>query len=249
MAMATYRVFDPLLPRAQAERMLRLCERFGAYGMYSQEASEAQIGQGLFQRHDAVMNFLKTGGRFGRHDSIASLGARTNYFRESYAYGDEVRIDGIEPFLRYEGFVEVARAIHGRPVVEPAIVYANLLVPGQELAVHTDVPEFRGANRKLYPQWLMVVMHHSGLFDEYRMPIATAVGWFNDCHGGEFAFYPQGGDGPAAPGSSSTRTRDRKSTRLNSSHLVISYAVFCLKKKKEPHPHARHSTGTCPSAS
>src|SRR5256885_6849956 len=29
---------------------------------------------------------------------------------------------------------------------------------------------------------------------------------------------------------------DRKSTRLNSSHLVISYAVFCLKKKKSQHP-------------
>src|SRR5256885_9149705 len=29
--------------------------------------------------------------------------------------------------------------------------------------------------------------------------------------------------------------RDRKSTRLNSSHLVISYAVFCLKKKKSTH--------------
>src|SRR2546426_8046063 len=28
------------------------------------------------------------------------------------------------------------------------------------------------------------------------------------------------------------RLEDRKSTRLNSSHLVISYAVFCLKKKK-----------------
>src|SRR5207244_6260547 len=27
---------------------------------------------------------------------------------------------------------------------------------------------------------------------------------------------------------------DRKSTRLNSSHQIISYAVFCLKKKKEP---------------
>src|SRR5215469_18296920 len=39
------------------------------------------------------------------------------------------------------------------------------------------------------------------------------------------------------PGSSpkdTTRTpgRDRKSTRLNSSHVEISYAVFCLKKKK-----------------
>src|SRR5438132_8283824 len=29
-----------------------------------------------------------------------------------------------------------------------------------------------------------------------------------------------------------SRDRDRKSTRLNSSHTVISYAVFCLKKKK-----------------
>src|SRR5205807_9146547 len=43
----------------------------------------------------------------------------------------------------------------------------------------------------------------------------------------------QGGDPECAP----ARTRDhppgdRKSTRLNSSHLVISYAVFCLKKKK-----------------
>src|SRR5256885_8483820 len=31
------------------------------------------------------------------------------------------------------------------------------------------------------------------------------------------------------------RLEDRKSTRLNSSHLVISYAVFCLKKKKNTH--------------
>src|SRR5256885_2869841 len=30
---------------------------------------------------------------------------------------------------------------------------------------------------------------------------------------------------------------DRKSTRLNSSHLVISYAVFCLKKKKRHNEH------------
>src|SRR5690554_7350919 len=36
------------------------------------------------------------------------------------------------------------------------------------------------------------------------------------------------------PGCSDER-RDRKSTRLNSSHVRISYAVFCLKKKKQKH--------------
>src|SRR5256885_7289391 len=36
-------------------------------------------------------------------------------------------------------------------------------------------------------------------------------------------------------------SRDRKSTRLNSSHLVISYAVFCLKKKKKKYPLPRYS--------
>jgi hypothetical protein len=198
MASATHRIFDPLLPDAQAAAMRALCERYGAYGLYSQEASEAEIGEGLFQRHDAVMNFVRTGGRRGRHAASDVLGNRTHYFRESYAYGDDVRIAGIEPFLRYEGFVEAARAIHGRPVIEPAIVYANILLPGQELALHTDVPEFRGANRKRYPQWLMVVMHHSGLFAAHRMPIATAVGWFNDCRGGDFAFYPEGPAGRAA---------------------------------------------------
>ena len=120
----------------------------------------------------------------------------TNYFRETYAYGTDVRIAGIEPFLNHEGFVEAARRLYGRPVIEPAIVYANLLVPGQELAVHTDVPEFRGVNRTRHPQWLLVVMRHSGLFEEWRMPIATAVSWFHDCEGGEFAFYPDGPDAP-----------------------------------------------------
>src|SRR5262245_62540425 len=48
---------------------------------------------------------------------------------------------------------------------------------------------------------------------------------------------PRGGARPArgraAAGSCRPSARDRKSTRLNSSHLGISYAVFCLKKKIE----------------
>src|SRR5256885_16459575 len=41
------------------------------------------------------------------------------------------------------------------------------------------------------------------------------------------------GRGSASVLASGRSARDRKSTRLNSSHLVISYAVFCLKKKKK----------------
>src|SRR5439155_11893827 len=38
-------------------------------------------------------------------------------------------------------------------------------------------------------------------------------------------------------GSHGARPRDRKSTRLNSSHVAISYAVFCLKKKTRIYGH------------
>src|SRR5262245_63905723 len=41
------------------------------------------------------------------------------------------------------------------------------------------------------------------------------------------------GQSPSAAGLIHTPRKDRKSTRLNSSHLGISYAVFCLKKKKK----------------
>src|SRR5437870_10954084 len=53
------------------------------------------------------------------------------------------------------------------------------------------------------------------------LPISTATKWFTANRGLAVAIVSAGGhDG------------DRKSTRLNSSHVAISYAVFCLKKKK-----------------
>src|SRR3989475_4365157 len=42
---------------------------------------------------------------------------------------------------------------------------------------------------------------------------------------------------PGAAGRAPAAGGDRKSTRLNSSHSQISYAVFCLKKKKKKKPH------------
>jgi hypothetical protein len=199
---APYTVLDPLLSEAQARAMVELCQDFPGYGLYATERSEGDFAPELAQRHDAAANYVRTGGRFGRREPVATLALRTNYLRESYAYGDDVFAPGIEDFLHHEALLDAARRLHDRPVVEPAIAYANILLPGQELAVHTDVPEFRGANRKLFPQWLMVVMHHSGLFDRWRMPIATGVSYFADESagtpvGGELAYWPEGPAGPA----------------------------------------------------
>src|SRR3712207_7078612 len=49
---------------------------------------------------------------------------------------------------------------------------------------------------------------------------------------------------PAGPG---TAQQDRKSTRLNSSHANISYAVFCLKKKKNKNNSIKAADNDMPS--
>lgn len=191
-------VLDPLMTATEADAMVELCERFGTYGLYAVEKSETEFAPELTQRVDAARNHVRTGGRFGRDEPTRTLALRTNYLRESYAYGAVDYVEGVEPFRTHPALMGAARSLFDRPIIEPAIVYANLLLPGQELAVHTDVPEFRGANRKVIPQWLLVVMHHSGLFDAWRMPIATGIAYFappgQEALGGELAYYPDGPD-------------------------------------------------------
>jgi hypothetical protein len=191
-------LLDPLFTDAAvADAFERRGAEFGAYRLYAEhEQIELEIGPGLLPRHDAVRNFLST--RVGTDDTVESVGARTSYFREEYAYGDRLLLDGVEALRDHEALIDAARGIHDRPVIEPAIVYANLFLPGQELAVHTDVPEFRGLSRKQVPQWLLVVMHHSGLFDQWRLPIATGIAWFGAAEGGALAYWPDGPDGDVA---------------------------------------------------
>src|SRR5256885_7688792 len=66
----------------------------------------------------------------------------------------------------------------------------------------------------------------------FRSPLAARPRLIADFKSGvpDLASFPRGDWAWATQ----QACRDRKSTRLNSSHLVISYAVFCLKKKKKP---------------
>jgi len=196
---ATVIHIDPLLGRDAADEMLAARDRFGSYGMYSNEGFDTAYAAGLPQRWDAAANYICTGGVYGDRadEDDGLLATRTNYFRETYAYGDEIALPGIEGLRTHHRLMTAAAELHGRPVIEPAIVYANIHTPGQELALHTDVPEFRGANRKVVPQWLLVVMHHSGLFVPWRLPIATAICYFGHVRGGDLVVYPRGPEEPS----------------------------------------------------
>jgi len=194
---ADYLHMDPFLDSTDAENMLRIAESFGSFGTYADEATSEGLGESLPQRFDVGLHYVARGldGQ-GNRDDAETASSRTNYFRETYAYGDDVRVTGIEPFMEHPLMQATARQFSKSDEVVPAIVYANLLVPGQELAIHTDVPEFRGANRKNAPQWLLVCMLHSGLFERWRIPILTCVSWFGAARGGAFTFYPGGAAGP-----------------------------------------------------
>src|SRR2546429_826955 len=70
---------------------------------------------------------------------------------------------------------------------------------------------------------------YTTLFRSYPGPVVALEGLNLDVSDGELLILV----GPSGCGKSTALRIDRKSTRLNSSHGYISYAVFCLKKKKK----------------
>ena len=193
---ASYKAMSPFMTSEEAATMLRIAEERRVFRTYAEEALNDGIGESLPQRFDAAFNYIQHGiDGHGNSDDVSTAAQRTNYFRETYAYGNDIKAAGVEAFFNHPDLLAVACEVTDRSLVVPAIVYANILTPGQELAIHTDVPEFRGADRKRMPQWLLVTMLHSGLFDDYRIPIATCVSWFGANPGGAFAYYPEGPHG------------------------------------------------------
>src|SRR5437588_4936821 len=83
---------------------------------------------------------------------------------------------------------------------------------------------FRSRQRAIQAQLLADMRHRLGRGVAARVD----AGWVGGHQEGQDEGNDRDPDHHPSP-----RLRDRKSTRLNSSHTVISYAVFCLKKKKK----------------
>ena len=74
-------------------------------------------------------------------------------------------------------------------------MYANLILPGQTVNLHLDVPEFIGLDRSKSPSWLLVAAHCSGLFSSFSVRNLTAVCYPLSAQGGELAVYQPGVSG------------------------------------------------------
>jgi hypothetical protein len=118
-------------------------------------------------------------------------------FRGDWAY-ERPLLPGAELVLQHEGFRKAAAEIFGSDLVRPHDVYSNLTwqLPFDQGAGHTDVPAFRGIERTNHPTWFLSAMGHSGLFEEERIEIATAVAWFYEGRDGGFSYWPDGPDAP-----------------------------------------------------
>ena len=68
-------------------------------------------------------------------------------------------------------------------------MYTNLILPGQTVNLHLDVPEFVGIDRSKCPSWLLVAANCSGLFASYSVRNVTAVCYPASSQGGELAVY------------------------------------------------------------
>jgi len=119
-------------------------------------------------------------------------------FRGNWA-ADGVVQDGVEPLLHHDRFVEAARRLFDTEIVRPTTVYVNLTyqIPFPQGAGHTDVPVFRGFERTHHPITLLTIMGLSGLFEDVRVKVATAVAWFYRGADGGLEYWPDGSERPS----------------------------------------------------
>jgi len=130
-----------------------------------------------------------------KDDAQASL-RLTPTFRGYWASADRCPAE-VEWLFRSPRFEAAARRLHGSDArVRPSEVYAHIIVPHRQgrPGSHVDLPSFRGIGRRDLPVWLLVTMRRSGLFEAWRVPVATAVCWLYRGPGGSFTYWPAGPD-------------------------------------------------------
>src|SRR5438309_10778137 len=151
--------------------------------------------------------------------------------------------------LRLESVLALYRANGWSAAEKPDLLYSGLLA-SHALVTAWHGPILVGLGNTLSDGHLVVYYSHLLVLPEYQgRGIGTRLMQLLMAHYQAFHQHILVADGRALDfyrkcGFQRAGKTDRKSTRLNSSHSSISYAVFCLKKKKTISPALRSSTHT-----
>jgi hypothetical protein len=162
-------------------------------------------------RIDVAKHYMMTGGHNSKKEYLDTMASRIIVFQSFlHQRKNETNLPEIVKLFENDSYKSKALVIcEGRPVLDPIQVSFLMNIPGQEVAMHRDVPWFLGMDRFNLPSWLLIVMEQSGLYEQYRIPQIQGVSYLHDwkdydeAHGG-FYFYPEGLTGkkvvvPAVP--------------------------------------------------
>jgi len=159
---------------------------------------------------EAVLSVVRSTGPYwplvnyaGNDAEMAALGSRPvvtvpPWFRQDVGAAGLPLVDGAEVIIDNPHFIAAAHAVYGAGcIVRPTNAYVNIMGPTPfPFMPHLDVPAFRGFTRAEHPIWLLKIMQNSGMFEQWRIHIATAVSWFYEGEGGDFNYWPEGPQGP-----------------------------------------------------
>jgi hypothetical protein len=158
----------------------------------------------LPDRLDVAHHYLMTGGHFGFKERYERLASRMLSYSQFFitgkgkSTGDSNRelsdVKEVQTLFNSEAYKrESAVVCEGREYHDHFQLSTIVQLPGQQVPTHYDSPWFWGASRLTHPQWLLVVMHSSGLFEHLRVPQAQGVAYLHDWQNATDLAYHLGG--------------------------------------------------------
>lgn len=151
----------------------------------------------LPQRVDLGKHFIMTGGVDGLKESYTDLVDRVSSFGR-YTFPDQLDdYPSVKNLFESERFQAAARSVcpADKQFLDPFQFNYIMQVPGQTVALHIDAPYFYGADRFSFPQWFLVAMVWSGLFQHLFIDQVQVVGYLHEWQsevggtGGDFLWY------------------------------------------------------------
>lgn len=153
----------------------------------------------LPDRVDVGKHYILTGGLDGMKEPFADLINRVSSFARYTFLKDLDKYPVIKNLFESEDFQSAAKSVcpAGKSYLDPFQFTFIINVPGQTVAAHLDAPYFWGANRFRFPQWLLVSMVFSGLFQDKFIDQIQVVGYLHEWprenvspnNGGDFVYY------------------------------------------------------------